>query len=231
MTIDQISVSSGTVVGIAVGAVFPPQPKTGSVKTATTTSSGTKTGSVTLTVRGDWAGGSQNVVRTASVTLPGGCLVPTTTSTSTTSTTTTSTTTTTTPPPPSSTTTTTTTSAPTTTTTEPPTTTTTEPPTTTTTGPTTTTTGPPTPSTTGPTTTTTTAPPTTTTTLRTTVLGETLTKAAETPPVLGEQATGPAPSGPLAHTGAAIGLLAFVGGGLLWIGLPLSRYKRRKAED
>ncbi|HEV7861588.1 MAG TPA: hypothetical protein VGR20_02770 [Acidimicrobiia bacterium] len=39
------------------------------------------------------------------------------------------------------------------------------------------------------------------------------------------------PSGPLAHTGAAIGLLAFVGGGLLWIGLPLTRYKRRQDDE
>ena len=234
MTIDQISATSGTVEGLVVGTVFPPQPKAGSVRTATTTVSGTKTGSVTLTVRGDWAGGSQNVVRTVRVTLPGGCTVPTTTSTSTTTTSTTTTSTTTT----SSTTTTTTTAPPpsttssTTTTTRPPTTTTTEPPTTTTTEPpTTTTTEPPTTTTTGGPTTTTTTPSTTTTTLETTVLGTTLTKPLDTPQVLGEEVTKPAPSAPLARTGAAIGVLAFLGGALLWIGLPLTRYKRRRNLD
>ena len=48
--------------------------------------------------------------------------------------------------------------------------------------------------------------------------------------MLGEQTAKPAPGGPLAHTGAAVGLLTFIGGGLLWVGLPLSRYKRRKTE-
>jgi hypothetical protein len=46
--------------------------------------------------------------------------------------------------------------------------------------------------------------------------------------VLGEQATRPVPHGPLAHTGAAIGLLVFIAGGFLWIGIPLSRAKRRR---
>ena len=233
MTIDQLSVSSGSVVGLAVGAVFPPQPKVGSVKTATTTLSGTKTGTVTLTVRADWYGGSQDVVRSTSVTLAGGCTVPTTTTTvppTTTTTTTVPPTTTTTLPPTTTTTqppTTTTTQPPSTTTTQPPTTTTTQPPTTTTTGPTTTTTQPPTTTTTVPSTTTSTVL-TTITTEQTEVLGETLTKA-ETPEVLAEKAT--APGGPLAHTGAAIGLLAFLGGGLLWIGVPLRRFKRRPADE
>jgi hypothetical protein len=71
----------------------------------------------------------------------------------------------------------------------------------------------------------------TTTTVQTKVLGETLTKPVETPQVLAEPVTKPAPGGALAHTGAAVGLLAFIGGGLLWIGLPLSRYKRRQGED
>jgi hypothetical protein len=109
-----------------------------------------------------------------------------------------------------------------------------KPPVTTTTSTSTTTTSTTTSSTTTTTTaptTTTTAPSVTTTTVRTEVLGETLTKPAETPEVLAEQANKPAPGGPLAHTGAAIGLLAFIGGGLLWIGLPLSRYKRRQHED
>jgi hypothetical protein len=84
-------------------------------------------------------------------------------------------------------------------------------------------------------TTTTTAAPTTTTTVKTDVLSQTekapTTTTTVKTEVLGEQVTKPAPGGPLAHTGAAIGLLAFIGGGLLWIGLPLSRYKRRKNED
>ncbi|HEY0399268.1 MAG TPA: hypothetical protein VGF00_12820 [Acidimicrobiia bacterium] len=121
----------------------------------------------------------------------------------------------------------------TTTTTAPPTTTTTQAPTTTTTAPpTTTTTGAPTTTTTGPTTTTTDAP-TTTTTVKTEVLGETTTTdTGVKTEVLGKQLTKPAaPGAPLAHTGAAIGLLAFVGGGLLWIGLPLTRYKRRQDDE
>ena len=223
MVVDQISVSAGTVVGVAVNAVFPPKPTSGSVKTATTTFSGTNTGPVTLTVRADWIGGSQNVVRTASVTLPGQCTVPTTTTTTTTTTTSTTTTTTTTVPPshhhhhdrapadhhhhdrapadhhhhdraPAD----------------------------------------------HhhddrapadhhhdhhrrrpPATTTTTEPP-------AKVLGTTLTRD-DTPQVLGETAT--KPGGSLAHTGAALGMLVFVGGALLWLGVPLSRYKRRDGES
>jgi hypothetical protein len=71
--------------------------------------------------------------------------------------------------------------------------------------------------------------------VKTEVLGETETAPTTTTTVktevLGEQVSKPAPGGALPHTGAAIGLLAFLGGGLLWIGLPLSRYKRRRDED
>jgi hypothetical protein len=62
------------------------------------------------------------------------------------------------------------------------------------------------------------------------VLGEstTTTTTGVKTEVLGVQVTKPAPGGALPHTGAAVGLLAFIGGGLLWIGLPLTRYKRRR---
>jgi hypothetical protein len=214
MTVDAASVTSGTVAGL-LGEYAG-----GASRTGTTTLPGTQTGTVTLSVHGTWPDGVK-ATKTVVVTLAGDCKAPVTT------TTTTSTTTTTTSAP-----TTTTTVAPTTTTTAPPTTTTTQAPTTTTTvAPTTTTTGAPTTTTTGPTTTTT-AAPTTTTTVKTEVLGETTTTTTGVKTeVLGEQLTRPAPGAPLAHTGAAVGLLAFIGGGLLWIGLPLTRYKRRQADE
>jgi hypothetical protein len=220
MTVDQVSISpSGITAPDSLKAVYLGREK----KTATTTLAGTENRTITLSVHGTWPDGVK-ATKTASVALNGTCTPPTTTTTA-------APTTTTTVPP-----TTTTTAAPTTTTTMAPSTTTTEPTTTTTTAASTTTTAAPTTTTTEPSTTTTTAAtttssaPVTTTTVKTDVLGETLTKPADTPKVLGEQAARPAPSGPLAHTGAAVGLLAFVGGGLLWIGLPLTRYKRRKDE-
>jgi hypothetical protein len=66
------------------------------------------------------------------------------------------------------------------------------------------------------------------------VLGENTTTSTTTEvktEVLGEHVSRPAPGAPLAHTGAAIGFLAFIGGGLLWIGLPLTRYKRRQDDE
>jgi hypothetical protein len=65
------------------------------------------------------------------------------------------------------------------------------------------------------------------------VLGEntTTTTTEVKTEVLGEHVSRPVPGAPLAHTGAAIGLLAFIGGGLLWIGLPLTRYKRRQDDE
>ncbi|HEV7687980.1 MAG TPA: hypothetical protein VGQ80_15505 [Acidimicrobiia bacterium] len=222
MTVDAATVTSGTVAGL-LG-----QYAGGASRTGTTTLPGTQTGTVTLSVHGTWPDGVK-ATKTAVVTLAGDCKPPVTT------TTTTSTTTTTRPPVTTTTTsapTTTTTVAPTTTTTAAPTTTTTQGPTTTTTAPpTTTTTGAPTTTTTGPTTTTTDAP-TTTTTVKTEVLGETTTTTTGVKTeVLGAQLTKPAPGAPLAHTGAAVGLLAFIGGGLLWIGLPLTRYKRRQDDE
>lgn len=221
MTVDKASVTLGTVSGLtgAYGG--------GASRTAQTTLPGTTAATVTLSVHGTWPDGV-STTRTAAVALAGTCTAPvtttTTTSTTTTSTTTSSTTTTTTTAPPP---TTTTTTASTTTTTAAPTTTTTTaaPTTTTTTAPTTTTTAGPT--------TTTTAPPTTTSTVATQVLGQTETKESTTTTtaaatVLGEAVAPPVPHGGLAHTGAAIGLLAVIGGGLLWVGLPLSRYKRRE---
>jgi hypothetical protein len=221
MTVDQVSVSpSGITAPDSLKAVYLGHEK----KTAMTTLPGTENRTITLSVHGTWPDGVKST-KTASVPLNGTCTPPTTTTTA-------APTTTTTVPP-----TTTTTAAPTTTTTVPPTTTTTAAPTTTTTmAPSTTTTEPSTTTTTAASTTTTAGPtttssaPVTTSTVKTEVLGETLTKPADTPKVLGEQAAQPAPGGPLAHTGAAIGLLAFIGGGLLWIGLPLTRYKRRKDE-
>jgi uncharacterized protein YeaC (DUF1315 family) len=216
MTVDVATVTSGTVTGLLgeyAGGVS---------RTATTTLPGTQTGTVTLSVHGTWPDGVK-ATKTASVVLAGDCKPPvtTTTTSSTTTTTTSSTTTTTTAPP-------------TTTTTAPPTTTTTAAPTTTTTAqPTTTTTAAPTTTTTAPTTTTT-AAPTTTTTVKTEVLGENVTTTTTTgvkTEVLGEHVSRPAPGAPLAHTGAAVGLLAFIGGGMLWIGLPLTRYKRRRDDE
>jgi hypothetical protein len=52
MKITAVSVSQGTVSGIAVGDVLQPQPLAGSTGTGTTTLPGTTTGSVTLTVTG-----------------------------------------------------------------------------------------------------------------------------------------------------------------------------------
>jgi hypothetical protein len=227
MTVDVVSVTAGTVTGLT--GLY----NGGASRTATTSLPGTQTGTVTLSVHGIWPD-RVKATKTASVVLKGDCKPPVTTTTTTSSTTTTTrppvTTTTTVPPttttpvaptplPPA---TTTTTGAPVTTTTEAPTTTTTAAPgTTTTTGPTTTTT----------------AGPTTTTTVGTEVLGQSEDKPGPTTTttvkteVLGEQLTKPAPGGALPHTGAAVGLLAFLGGGLLWIGLPLSRYKRRKDQD
>jgi hypothetical protein len=222
MTVYKVSVSSGTVPGL-LNSVF-----TGSQsQTFTTTLPGTQKGTVKLTVWGRWTNGVTED-RDTSATLKGDCKPPATTTSSTSPTTTSSTSTTTTTTEP----TTTTTTAPTTTTTEPPTTTTTitTAPSTTTTEPPTTTTSTEPPTTTTTVLTTSSTAPTTTSTVQTEVLGETLTKPADNPQVAGEQAAAPAPSSPLARSGAAIGLLAFIGGGLLWLGVPLTRYKRRPDE-
>lgn len=215
MTVDSATVTAGTVTGLT--GVY-----NGSAsRTATTTLPGTQTGTVTLSVHGTWPDGVK-ATKSASVTLKGDCQPPVTTTSSTTTTSTSTT---------SSTTTTSSSSTTTTSTTAPSTTTTTAAPTTTTTAaPTTTTTAAPTTTTTAPTTTTTVAP-TTTTTVKTEVLGETTTTTAGvTTQVLGEHLSKPAPGGALPHTGAAVGLLAFIGGGLLWMGLPLTRYRRRREE-
>jgi hypothetical protein len=77
MTIDEISVSSGTVTGVETGTVFPPLPLPGSTQTATTVLPGTQTGNVKLTVQADWdRGGWQDIVRTVKVELPGDCRQP-----------------------------------------------------------------------------------------------------------------------------------------------------------
>ena len=100
MTVTGISVSSGTVTGVAVGAVLPPTPAAGSTLVATTVLPGDQTGSVELTVRADWDtgdwedGARTGIVRSVAVTLAGGCAGATTSTTSTTTTSSTTTTTT-----------------------------------------------------------------------------------------------------------------------------------------
>jgi len=78
MTLEAVSVSQGSVSGLSVGQVLPPQPLAGSTVTGTTMLSGTSTGSVTLTVTGHFYesdGSDTGLVDTesATVTLPGGC--------------------------------------------------------------------------------------------------------------------------------------------------------------
>lgn len=80
MTVDEITVSSGTVDPITAGTVFPPQPEAGSTQTATTDLPGSEAGVVTLTVAGSWSDGWKES-QSASVTLPGTCTEPVTTTT------------------------------------------------------------------------------------------------------------------------------------------------------
>jgi LPXTG-motif cell wall-anchored protein len=80
MTVDEITVSSGTVDPISAGTVFPPQPEAGSTQTATTDLPGSEAGVVTLTVAGTWSDDWKES-QSASVTLPGTCEEPVTTTT------------------------------------------------------------------------------------------------------------------------------------------------------
>jgi hypothetical protein len=78
MTIEALSVSQGTVLGLSVGDVVQPQPLPGSTVTGTTTLPGTTTGTVTLTVTGHFfepGGADTGIVDTESigVTLSGAC--------------------------------------------------------------------------------------------------------------------------------------------------------------
>lgn len=77
MTVDEISVSPGTVSGVEAGDVLPPTPRAGSSRTATTVLPGDWTGRVTLAVLAHWSdGGLQDQVRRATVEVPGGCEPP-----------------------------------------------------------------------------------------------------------------------------------------------------------
>lgn len=74
MVIDEISVTEGDVVGVGEGTEFPPRPKDGSSRTATTVLPGGLKGTVTLSLRVHFDdGGLQDVTRSVSVDLPGDC--------------------------------------------------------------------------------------------------------------------------------------------------------------